>query len=226
MSTYPFENITVNKPGACDQYIRSNIDWVSNFNGLSTVPLTIYTLEPLTDTQLSALTILINGYTDPEVFLSFDHSSNLPMHTHTNDCMDLTVIDNKSVLQTIIYEINNSNNTIVLDSIKTIVEYTCPNVQNFLNKTQGTITLEIFDITRNTIICTEIIELNEIATKWNTMAQTGSTEKDPVYRSHQFTGLRNVNPNYDTVWQLRANIDTIDFCFACNGLQYLYYNVQ
>ena len=227
MSTYPFSDIIVNKANACDAYIRSHVDWVSNYNGLSTSPLTIYTLQPLTDSQLSALTILLNGYTDPAVFLVFDHSINYPLHSHTTDDTDISIIDGKSVLQTLIFEASNNSNTIVLDSMKTIVEYICPNVQNFVNTTLGSITLEIFDISRNVSICSDTINLSEISTKWNNMAQTGSTIGDYVYRSHQFTGLRNVNPDYNTVWQLRATTNgSSTFSIRCHGLQYLYYNIE
>jgi hypothetical protein len=172
MSSYPFPNVTVNKPGACDAAIRSHINWVSNYNGLSTGPLTIYTGVALTDAQLSDLTVFVNGYTDPAVFLAFDHSVNFPLHTHTTLETDLTFVDNKAVLQTLIFEASYTNNTVVLDSIKTVVEYICPNVHDFISSTSGNISLEIFDITRNTSICSDTIELNEIASGWNTFYST------------------------------------------------------
>jgi len=43
MSSYQFPNIVCGKVAACDAcdaYVRTNIDWVSHFQGISTVPLT------------------------------------------------------------------------------------------------------------------------------------------------------------------------------------------
>lgn len=226
MSSYLFPNIVCDKPTACDDYIRANIDWVSNFGGISTVPLTIYTNNPLTDIQLTNLTTLINSYVDPAVFLIFSHAETLPLHSHFNTDTDTNIIDRKSVIQTFIYSTLNIKKPTVLDAMKTIVEYNCPNVQNYLNITTGNISLEINDITRNVSITTNIIDLNEIAVNWNILAQTGSTEGNTVYRSTLFTGLMNKSPDYDVALQLRGSTSDSKCEFRCHSLQFLYYNVE
>lgn len=226
MSSYQFPNIVCNKVGACDQYIRANIDWVSNFDGISTGPMTIYTNNPLTDIELTNLTTLINSYVDPAVFLAFDHAETLPLHSNFNTDADTDIINQKSVIQTFIYSTLNIRKPTVLDAMKTIVEYNCPNVQNYLNTTTGNISLEIYDTTRNVSITTNIIDLNEIAVNWNILAQTGSTEGNTIYRSALFTGLMNKSPDYDVVLQLRGLTSDSKCEFRCHSLQFIYYNVE
>ena len=236
MSTYNFPDLVCGKLGACDAFILKNIDWVDNYQGLSSDPITVNTTEPLTDTQLSGLTALLATYTDPAYWLVLDHTNNQPLHSHfLSDCIG---IEDCGIMQTFIMEGTQPNQPIVMDSIKTILEFSCLNVQNFLNTTSGNISVEIFDITRNTSIATESIDIGSagIATQWNTLAQTGITTGSILYKSLQFTGLMNKNPNYDTVWQLRGAINgvigdsitgfNIPFDFRCNTLQQLFYNVE
>lgn len=224
MPNYTFETITVNKIGACDEYIRANVDWVSIFDGLTSNPLVVHTLESLTELQLTNLTTLLGSYVDPNIYLVVDHTSTLTLHSHfTNDSINV-IIDNKEVIQTLIFPVKTSD-TYVLDTAKTVIEYNCPNPQAFLNTTSGNITLDIFDITRNCCVSSRTVNLNEIATSWNTLAQSGSTVGNTVYRSLMFSGLMNTTPNHDVIFQFRGATSNSDFSFRMNGLQYIYYNV-
>ncbi len=224
--SYSFPDIVCGKAGACDVYIRKNINWDNLFEGISTPPLTVLTNTSLTESQLSELTTLINAYVDPEVYLTFDHVETLTLNSKFNNEADNIVIDNKNVIQTFIYSTQNISPPTVLDGMKTIVEYHCPNVQNYLNTTSGNISIEIYDLTRNTSISNKTINLNEIAISWNQLAQTGSTDGSTVYRSTLFTGLMNKSPNYDVALQLRGTTSDSNCEFRCNSLQYIYYNVE
>ena len=226
MSSYVFDNVICQKPRACDEYIRKNINWVSNFGGISTNPLTVNTNDPLTTIQLSELTTLLNAYVDPAIYLAFDHSDTMTLHSHFNTDVDTVMVDNKCVIQTFIYSTLDISKPTVLDGIKTIVEYNCQNVQNYLNTTTGNVSLEIYDITRNVSISNSILDLNEIAVKWNSLAQTGSTKGNTVYRSVLFSGLMNKSPDYDVALQIRGCVNDDKCQFRCNSLQFLYYNVE
>lgn len=230
MSSYPFPNVVCGKAGACDAYIRANINWASHFQGISTVPLTVYSDIPLTEPQLAALTILMNAYVDPAVFLVFDHVDTFPLHSHFTNDTDNSIFDGNVALQTFIFSSNNISNNVVLDSLKTVVEYKCPNVQDFLNITSGNSLqtgLSIKDLTRNIPIASQNININDIVTVWNNLAHTGVTGGNIQYKSIQYTGLMNKNPGYDCIWQLYTP-DPIDpnFTFRCHSLQYLYYSVE
>lgn len=226
MSNYPFPNIVCNKSSVCDEFIRANINWNDNFNGISTPPLTIFTNTPLTDNQLADLTTLLNTYVDPVVYLSFAHTETLAMHSHFTSDTDNVIFDDKKVIQTIIFNSKNNNSTVVLDSLKTIVEYTCPNLQNYINATSGSILIEIYDLTRDISIASKTIDLNEIAVGFHTLAQTGSSQSNTRYRSVMFTGLMNKNPDYDCIWQIRGWKSDDNFDFRCSSLQYIYYSVE
>lgn len=226
MSSYPFPNVVCGKVGACHQYVKDHVDWVSNFVGITSEPLTVYTNNPLTDVQLAALTVLMNAYVDPAVYLVFDHAETLPLHSHFNTDIDAVIVNDKNIMQTFIYSTLNISTPTVLDSIKTIIEYNCPNVQNYLNTTSGNISLEIYDITRNVSIATNVLDLNEIAVNWNSLAQTGSTQGNTIYRTTLFNGLMNKSPNYDVILQLRGSTSDSKCQFRCNSLQFLYYNME
>lgn len=225
MSSYTFPNINCNKPAACDKFIRENIDWTVNFNGVGVPPLTIYTTNPLTDVQLTDLTSVLNRYVDPEIWLSFNHTDTLAMHSHFTNDMDNVIINNKKILQTFIFNGKNTNN-LVLDSLKTVVEYNCFNVQSYANTTSGSISLEIYDITRNISIASQTIELTDIAVGFHALAQSGMITGNTSYRSVSYDGLMNKNPNYDCIWQIRGTKSDDNFDFRCNSLQYIYYNVE
>jgi len=227
---YPFPNIVCGKVAACDAYVRANINWVSHFQGISTVPLTVYSDIPLTEPQLAALTILMNAYVDPAVFLVFDHVDTFPLHSEFTNDTENSISNGNVVLQTFIFSSINISNNVVLDSLKTVVEYKCPNVQNFLNITSGNSLqtgISIKDITRNVLIASQNININDIVTVWNNLANTGVTGGNTQYKSIQYTGLMNKNPGYDCIWQLYTPypVDP-NFVFRCHGLQYLYYSIQ
>jgi len=189
--------------------------------------LTIGMADILTSEQLATVTTLVNNYVDPPYFMNFSNTVSLPLHSHYTSDPDLTEIDGLFVLQTFIYQSNQDTNQ-VLDGLKTIVEYNTPNVQNYINSTSGTVSVQLYDLTRNIIITQSQIDLGteNIATQWNDLAQTGSTIGNTIYKSHQFFGVSNRSTGYDCVWQLRARTSDPYFNIRLNGLQYIYYDYQ
>jgi hypothetical protein len=225
MPSYEFPNSTAAKLIALDAYIRKNINWADDFEGLFENPISVQVSRELTTSELTALTTLVESYTDPAYFLNFNHTENLALHSHFTTDFDNVVIDNKNILQTFIFS-NRNNNGLVLDSCKTIVEYNCPNVQNFANTTSGSINLGISDVTRGITITEKTIDISNIASQWNTLAQTGSTSSSTIFTSTSFEGLMNKTTGYDCIWQLVGNVsDSSKFTFRLNGLQFLFYDV-
>lgn len=225
--TYSFPNITVNKPGACDQYLRQNLSstCVNDYQGLSTYPTIIEFDRGLTTSEQSSLNTLMINYVDPAVFLVLDHTETKTLHSDFIIDPYNTTINNTCVLQTLIFS-NQNNNSLVLDSLKTVVEYNCPNVQNYLNTTSGNLSIEIYDITRNYSIGSITTPLNEVATQWNIMANQGITHGNVIYRTLQFTNLRNACPNYDIILQLRGMQSDTNYNARLHSLQYLFYTEQ
>lgn len=226
MPSYQFPDCTAVKLIALDDFIRKRVSWESDFEGLNQDPITVSVSRALTDTELADLNTLVASYTDPAQFLVFDHSESLAMHSHYTEDVDNIRIDNKYILQTFVF-VNRNSEGLVLDSCKTIVEYTCDNVQNFVDTTSGNVNVEIYDITRNVSISNKTIDISPIATQWNTLAQTGSTSGSTIFASTTFDGLMNKTTGYDVIFQLRGSItNPPNFDFRLNGLQYLFYTVQ
>ena len=225
MSHYIFEDIIVNKLGACHQYIAKNVTWKSDFNGIASGPLRVEVSRPLSEEELSILTTLLHNYVDPTIFLQLNHTESICLHSHFTTDTDNVVINDSNVIQTFIFSGSSNDNNVTLDSAKTVVEYMCPNPQVFLTDKSGSITLEIFDITRNILIASQTIELGIIADEWNALAQSGSLDTSTLYRSLMFSGLMNKNTNHDCVWQFRGKTNRSDFTFRINGLQYIFYDM-
>jgi hypothetical protein len=163
-------------------------------------------------------------------FLVFDHVETFPLHSHFTNDPDNSVSNGNVTLQTFIFSSNNLSNNVVLDSLKTIVEYKCPNVQDFLNITSGNSLqtgLSIEDLTRNVTISSQNIDINDIVVIWNNLANSGVTGGNIQYKSIQYTGLINKNLGHDCIWQLSSPDPIVpNFTFRCHSLQYQYYNVE
>lgn len=170
------------------------------------------------------MALLVNDYVDPSVFLQFHHTETIALHSHFTKDTDISSSDDLSIIQTLIFSANKCNGGDVLDTAKTVVEYYCPNPQLF-TETSGSIILELYDITRDVIISSQTIDLEEIATNWNTLAASGSTSPNTMYKSFSFTGLMNKTPSYDCIWQFRGVASHASFTFRINGLQYIYYDI-
>lgn len=188
--------------------------------------LTIQTIEPLSVEQLNSTTSLIVDYVEPAYDLSLSTTESLALQSDYTNNPNLVIIDNKSVVQTLIFT-NRNNEGDVLDGCKTVLEYNTNNLQNFINTTSGSLEFEIYDITRNVSISLMTIDISDIISSWNVLAQTGSTsDNNTVYKSHMFSGLLNKTTNYDCIFQFRMKTSSPDFYVRMNGLQWIFYQKQ
>ena len=226
MASYTFSEKIVNIPGALDKELTDTLSFATIYQGLSTDPLVVNFLQSLTETQQTELETLINVYVDPAQFLTLDHTESHMLHSHfIGDCSLNN--DNCSIFQTFIFNGVNSNTSAVLDGAKSVLEINCPNVQNYLNTTTGSLTLSINDLTRNVNIASQNVNIDDVLINWNTLAATGSTLGNTQYKTVQYSGLVNKNPGFDCIWQIvGTHNDDPKFDFRSNSLQFLYYNIQ
>jgi hypothetical protein len=221
MSLYTFtKNISLLT--AFQKYMKSSNAPLFNGCELTGDQLTLQTTGPLSEEQLSTITSLVTDYVEPAYDLNLANTESIALHSHYTNDQDLVIINGRSVVQTIIFPNRNSEDT-VLDSMKTIFEYNAPNLQSFLNITSGSAQFEIFDISRNYQVCLEIVDISQIVSDWNTLAQTGATGGNTVYKSFKYDGLMNQTSNYDCIYQFRMNTSNPDFNLRMNGLQWLFY---
>ena len=208
---------------AFDSYMNQNTTYY-NGSGFSDSTFSIYTTIILTDDQVTQLITLITNYIAPPYVLIYNNSQSYPLHTHYNNDQDISYdSDNNSVVQLFIFN-NNNSSTLKLDAFKTIIEYTTPNVQNYLNTTSGTLYFQIYDNTRDIIITETTIDISSYATQWNTLAQTGSTTSNTIYDTLYLDGMMNKTTDYDNVWMLKIKTSDSNYISRLHGMQHLYYD--
>lgn len=221
MSTYTFtKNISI--LSAFQKYMKANNAPLYNGCELTGDQLTVQTTEPLSEGQLITITDLVTNYVEPPYDLDLSHTESIALHSHYTNDQDLVVIDGRSIVQTIIFPNRNTEES-VLNSMKTVFEYNAPNLQSFLNVTSGSVQFEMFDISRNYQVCLQTINISNIVSDWNTLAQTGSTNGNTVYKSFMCEGLMNQTTDYDCIYQFRMSTSNPDFNLRMNGLQWLFY---
>ena len=226
MSSYDFQNIRVSILDALDNYLKTNdAPLYVNIN-VSGTTVTVNTSDTLTSEQLTTLTNLVNSYLEPPYYLTFARTESNALHSHYTNDSDLVEATNGSkIVQTMIFTNRNTLNGEVLDCAKTILEFSTSNIQDFINTTTGSTELSIYDITRDYLISTQTIDISNIATQWNALAQAGITTGNTVFQSTVCPGLLNKTTNYDCIWQFRLTSSPF-FNVRMNGLQYIFFNQQ
>lgn len=219
MSSYTFTKAIIIFT-AFDNYLSTHLDSSYQYDGSSYSDgiVAVNTLIELTSEQNDALTTLVNDYVDPPYYLKLDHTTICNL-TSINYAIDDTPVTFQTFIAT-----NSDTSDIYLGSIKSVFEYHCDNVADFTNITSGSIDFLVKDITRNVDIISTTVNIDNIISQWNTLANSGSTTGSTIYKCGFFGGLLNKTPNYDTIWQLSGQVPNFQpFQYKINGIQYLYY---
>jgi hypothetical protein len=223
MFQYTFTKV-ITKFNAFVKYMSDNLILHSGMSLQGDI-LIIEFPEALSTEELNNLTELVTNYEDPLIFLTFSHTETYPMFSsRTTTELPSVIVGDKKVLQTFIFSNKDAENTI-LNSLKTVIEYTCPLVENFTG-ISGIANFEIYDIDRNVSISNLDIPLDEISTTWETMRANGVTGPNTIFRSVFITDLRSSVADYDCKWQFRGKTNSPLFNFKLNSLQYIFYTVE
>lgn len=204
--------------GAFEKQIRPTAKYLSYM--YSDPSLTIETTEALTEGELTTLTTIITDYTDPAIYLELASTiTDAGVSTLTNSTTP-------EVVQTYIYTNTNSDGVGVFNAIKTVIEYSTDNVENFLLFTgSASITFTIKCLTRNFVISTNTIDITDIKNGWKTIAENLGTGKQKEYRTFLVEGLRDVVANYDCLWQYIISVSDPRIFVKLHAKQCLYYNI-
>ena len=226
MNVYKFTK-SIHLLNAFNNYLKTNFSEYDGY-GYEEPIVTVLTKTELSQELLGTLTALVNDYTDPEYYLNFSRSESMALLSPYTGSEDVHLdTDGRSCLQTIIMTKVDDDQVELLDGIKTIFEYHTENVQNFIDTTSGSLITGIFDITRNWCIIHKEIDISDICTQFNSIAQTGSTEGSSIFQSYLFEGLHDKITNYDCIWQFRAcSFDNTKMKIRMNGMQKLFYNKE
>lgn len=226
MFYYYFDKET-SKAGAMYEYLLKEFPEFSSINtehvGLSTGggKVTVSFITELNEEQLTRLNNFINNYTDPTVYLSLTQTLTDSARTKTTNSQSLQTI------HTFILNSRSPDQNDVFNSLKTVMELSCDSTEQFLNleDTSGSVTIQIYDITRNIIIDEHVVDISQYILNWKNKALNNDFEKQVEFRTFQVEGLRLKTANYDCIWQFRASVSNTNIYLTLNSLQYLYYNV-
>ncbi len=218
MTIYNFTKAGIGKMGAFEKQIRPTAKFLSYM--YSDPSLTIETTEALTEGELTTLTTIITDYTDPAIYLELASTiTDAGVSTLTNSTTP-------EVVQTYIYTNTNSDGVGLFNAIKTVIEYSTDNVENFADfEGSASITFTIKCLTRNFVISTNTIDITDIKNGWKTIAENLGTGKQKEYRTFLVEGLRDVVANYDCLWQYIISVSDPRIFVKLHAKQCLYYNI-
>ena len=214
MASYTF-NITVNKPGAFDEYIRKNFSFYDYTNSNNN-SVEVFSTKVLSSEELSLLTSKVNSYVDPAEYLTLasqftDSSSTTPMNS-----------GQMVTAKTFIHASSFSSDG-VFNTFKMIVKYTCESLESFTTDSTCTFTLQLFCETRGYLMKTIDLNVTPIINEWKSSGSSGPFIK---YQSLMLSDLRGNVTNYDTICSFKAMISSPNVFFSFHSLQSLYYNIE
>lgn len=215
MAQYTFTKAGVQKTYALDAYLAENFPLYQDMS-YSDPDLAVNTTASLTAGELDTLTTLVNDYVDPEVFLVLN--STFTDATWSKVSSSPTLIP----VQTFIFTPQSPGGDATFNAFKTILSYTTEDVTAFTGVTDCSATLQIYDLTRNVEIASDVIDIMDIITTWQGMGSGSNT----VFRSAMIEGLRNSIANYDCIWQLKISVTNANVIVRSHSIQKLYYNVM
>lgn len=219
--SYNYIKPNVNIPNALTEYLQNNYPLFGNMS-YSDPDLTVNTTSLLTSEQETEAQTVVDNYVDPDEFLTLDvTTTDFSWSKSTNSADPVAV-------QTFIFSPNTPNaNGSTFDALKTVMDYSTDDVSVFSNGPTGcTVTFQIYDQTRDYLLVNNSIDITDIVTTWQGLAQGGATGPQKVLRSHLVQGLRNLITNYDCIWQLQYGVTDPNVTVRSHGVQSLYYNIQ
>jgi len=218
-----------------NEYAKNFIKTVSNnkfslgigsYNQDNIPSVTIYSnVDTVTEEDWVAIQLALQSYTEPVEYLILHHTDDHFLNTIETNSNDLTVLQSfiQSPPVTDLMS-DKANIPMVLNDMKVIC---CLRVDNSSVLTSWdsvndpiTITFQIYDKTRDTIISTQTLDISNIALNF----KNGTTTVD--YKTVQIYGLRDVIDTYSCIWQFRTSISNSNIYLSINGAQKLYYQVE
>ena len=216
MPDYTFDK-TITKTFALDAYLLANFPIQCSISVSGNI-LIITTVDPLSQTDLDTLTALIGAYTDPVVFLQLaktESMSGVSEESHSTTFSDV---------QSIIFPSNtNTQDGTILNSLKSVLKISGSEA-DFSELGTGSVTVCLYDFTRQIHLETIVININETIAAWQAFDLGNSTNpKDPAYKSFMFEGLHEKSTDYDCIWTFKVLVSVPRIHARLNGMQKLFY---
>ncbi|CAK0766869.1 hypothetical protein CVIRNUC_003402 [Coccomyxa viridis] len=212
-TTYSFAK-SIQKTYALQALLNSSFPVSTSLN-VTDNEVDVETSQPLTSSQAAQLATIINNYTDPAVFLQLNSTQTMPSSSVSTSSSTLTPV------MTFIFT-NQTTFDQALDGIKTIIQVSSANPQTVVTS-PVLVTINIFDITRNIQVASQVVDMTSVVTNWQQTVQTGPATG---FMTAQFTGIMNKTASYDCIWQFQLSVTDPNVSVNLNALQYLLYDVM
>ncbi len=220
---YTFENVVVVKSPAFQCYISNRLPSFAGFMVEENLVRVISNVE-LDSTQLAALDANVRSYTDPAIYYQFEYAETITgfsQSTISNQLEDVQSFIFPS--KTLPNGDNAESDGKVFNAIKSILKLTMGDVAQALEFTSGSVTIELYDITRDFQIGIQTIDITPFLLEWKAAALANQTGLVNKYKSFIFSGLDSNGTNYDTIWVFRLSVSEPKVRVRLNGFQKLFY---
>jgi hypothetical protein len=221
--TYPFVLPQIKMVAGFDEWCISNLPkeygYQGNTGDPSTTTFTLYLSKELTTQELTDLTTLLQNHNDPAYWTTLAKVESTSLH------VDLTNSTITIPLSTFIFCPNDMDNA-KLDSLKILVQYHTPQLESFLNfdtESVNTITLELYCLTRNLLLLTKTVGINDILIDWKTRANNSETGAFDKWKTLQLYNLHSVITSFDCIWQFRLSVSNPLVYVALTSLERIFY---
>lgn len=205
--------------------LTTDIDYIANDAGDAIVAVIIHTRVTVPEERITELTNLIANYTDPVYYFpGLDHIETYPIYT-AKYCN----ISNFPIYSWIIpyrkFVLGNGKGTgpTVINEIKLLFEVHTRDISLFSNISETTFSIELFCVTDNASIVTEVVDITNIISTWNNEYTNGETGAKSSYKTMQFTNMWNKNPDYDCIRKINITSNNTNIELSLATIQYMCY---
>lgn len=215
--SYP---ISVTKPHYFDNFITTNFTAQTYYEDYGD-HVVVHFPGVLTDDQRASYQTLFNNYQEPPYYLWLNRTENQCLYTETINSPEPTIV------QTFIVSPQASSN-LTLGDMKTVIEIMMPDVSQLQYDSTNpvTVTVTLYDITRNVEINQTICDVSTIVQGWHSEQQSGASGRVSGWQSLQIYGLTDSLPDFDCIWQFKLSINDASINASLTSLQNLIYNKE
>lgn len=178
---------------------------------------------PISDADVAKAQQTLNSYTEPPYYLTLARTQEFLLNTAKISS------SSPQILQTFIMSPESNSNQVMAD-MKAIIELnlTTTTLLNTLNlainslNNNESVILQIYCTTRNNMIKNMTIDISDTVSTW----KTNQSSDKRIWKSVQIYGLKELNPTYDCIWQLKLATSNPCITAGISSLQKLIYNVE
>lgn len=220
---YTFDQVTVLKAPAFSSYLAKNFA-VSCDTMIEQSSVHVITTVELTSQQQIDLEALVRAYVDPEIFYQYQYAETITGFSQSTTSNVVSDVQSFIFPSKVLPNGDNAQSDgTVFNAIKSIVKLTMDNVAEAADFVSGSVTIEMYDVTRDIAIASQTMNITSIMLEWQTAALASQTGAVTKYKSFMFDGLASKSTDYDCIWVMRLAVSDPRIRVRLNGFQKLFY---